>query len=506
LAWTGIAILSFLFWYSRWFYSQGIPDSPDALAKLKPFLHLGIVLFIFDQVGATKPFIKWWFGLKLTPLRLGLLFYLLLSIFGGILLLLPFNQLKNSHLSLIDAFFTSVSALTVTGLTTVSVSQTLSKSGLVVILALIQLGGIGIVAFSLTAATVFKRRFSLGHTKLGQQLYGNPEVGEVSVFLWKLLVTFFALEIIGAAFLYTLFPEGISDRFFHAVFHSISAFCNAGFSSFDDSLNFSGGIPFKICICILLVAGGFGFPALFEFFQWNRIKNWFVGRQKSQQRASNLSENFRLTLFVSLALWISGALLIFLGEVASGARGVLSSLGDGLFYTFSSRTAGFNTTPVADLSSFSQTIIGMLMFIGGGAVSAAGGIKTSTLGVLVMSVRSFLKGHQKAKFGRSEIPHEVIIRSLAVLLTYLAVLFFAVILLRFTEPMALGTLVFESISALSTVGLSAGQTSEFSPIGKLILCFLMLAGRFGILAMISVGIGNGQRESYRLPPGRFFIG
>jgi trk system potassium uptake protein TrkH len=437
--------------------------------------------------------------LDLTSGRRLILSYVVLIIGATFLLMLPFAVLDGQQLELVDAAFTVVSALSVTGLASVNIAEVLSLSGQTIVLLLIQIGGLGIVAITAALAAATLRQMSLNQSMVGKELYDIPDFGNMSQFVAKVTGLTFGLELLGTFALYFSLPSGLENRFFHALFHSVSAFCNAGFSTLPANLENSPFAPWGLgVLCLLIVIGGLGFPLLFELMKECANKRW----------KSHISVNSRLTLIVTAVLLVGGALVIFLMQSFAISR--FPSAGDrfwhSLFYSVSSRTAGFNMTPVSQLSQTSVLVIMLLMVVGGGPMSTAGGIKTTTLGVLAATAWATITGRTGAQFMHRRIPDLTIHRAVTGVVLYVFVASIATVLLVLTESIDPWAILFEVISALSTVGLSLGATTELSGFGKILVILLMLMGRIGLVTFVYAGIGRRAPRRYRYPQDSFFVG
>jgi trk system potassium uptake protein len=416
-----------------------------------------------------------------------------------LLLILPMSLRPGVSLNVIDALFTSVSAIAVTGLTTVPISGTFSLFGQSVILVLIQLGGIGIVAVSIGLVSLTGSKLSISQSLMGRLMYDLPQLGGVRVFIRNVVTVVFAAELIGCFWIYFSLPADTPYRMFQSVFHAVSAFCNAGFSTFPDSLNVAGLGFLKIGIALLIIVGGMGFPVIFEVLP--RLSVY-----RSVYRP--LSANTVLTLSAACILLLVGAAGIFLSEsfmslspLAWGVR-----LEQSLFYSVSSRTAGFNMLAPAELTFGTQFFILCLMFIGGASVSTAGGIKTSTATVVALSTLSLLRGHQWIQLRKREISMLVLQKAVAIIVLYLLIMVSAILVLLAIERENPWTITFEVVSALSTVGLSLGVTPQLSLPGKLVIIALMFTGRLGIITMVYVGIGQIRQQRFRYAKEDLYVG
>ncbi len=462
------------------------------------FYHAGLLMALISSLMNYRRAGQWWQLVDLTPGRMVFISYGVVSLMGGFFLILPISLNSGISIELIDAFFISVSAIAVTGLTTVNVAETFSMIGQSIILFLIQLGGLGIVVVSVALTSFTRNRLSLSQTLMGRELYDIPNVGAIGPFLKRVLAFTLTAEAIGLIGIYLALPEQLEHRFFHALFHTISAFCNAGFSSLPNNLHIPGLAGMKTLVCILVLFGGIGFPVLFELLSK-------ISRKKAYRP---LTSNTVLTLLMSITLLVVGFIGITLIETFETQSQFtwLDNFKLASFYTVSARTAGFNLDPVTQLTYGSQLLIAMLMIIGGSPLSTAGGIKTTTAGIILVSTYSLLRGHKWIQFRTSEMSTLILQKAVTLLVLYFFTLFTALILLVAIEPLRPWDITFEAISALSTVGLSLGITEKLSPVSKLIIMVLMLTGRLGFITMVYVGVGQVSLQKFRYARERYYIG
>jgi len=393
-------------------------------------------------------------------------------------------------LSWLDALFTATSAVCVTGLIVVDTATYFTTAGQAYLLLLIQLGGLGIVTFTTLAVLAIGGRLSLHHEAVTASLTGvAPEVDFRQ--LARDVVRFtLAFEAIGALVLFlTWVPRfGPGAAAWHAVFHAVSAFCNAGFSTFSDSLTGFRGSPVSlVTVMTLVVLGGLGFLALEELRLWWR-------RQRAGE-ALRISLHTRLVLVVTALLivggWIAFSLLEWNRQLA-GMSPLDRSL-NALFMSVTARTAGFNTVDYAQVSDGANFVTILLMSVGGSPGSAAGGLKTTTVAAIGLLALARLRGHSVASVASRTIPEDTIQRAVGLFvvsfgLVTAGILLFAVIHAPSPsrEPVH-GFLhyMFEAVSAFNTVGLSMGATGSLEPQGKLVTVFLMFVGRVGALTLVA---------------------
>jgi trk system potassium uptake protein TrkH len=444
----------------------------------------------------------------------GLLFGYFLSIIlvGTVLLSLPIAWPGTGGIPVVDALFTAVSAACVTGLITINTAD-FSLFGQIVILLTIQAGGLGIIAISTLYLARPGARMSFESRKLIREYYVEAVEFNPRSILRNVLIVTFAVELIGAVALFFVFRAGGGSGgggaagepgVFAAVFHAISAFCNAGFSVFPDSLErYSSAAGVNIVVMALIVFGGFGFVVVQDVIEW------------FSRRRHRLSLHSSVVLATSGGLILLGAALYltfgFYDQHAGWGERVLQSL----FQSVTTRTAGFNTLPQDSLSqpAYLQTLA--LMFVGGAPGSTAGGIKVSVFALVLAAAVRGTNRVGETRIGRRRVPMEVLTNAYALVVKALLIVLLASAAITITERVgvaagtgtpALEDLVFEVFSAFGTVGLSRGVTSELNAASKIVIIFTMLAGRLGL---ISIAMPRFRQERERLleyPRERILIG
>ncbi|MBE7465552.1 MAG: potassium-transporting ATPase subunit KdpA [Planctomycetes bacterium] len=456
---------------------------------------------------------------RLSPTGRVVLSFALLIFAGAFLLWFPICVAEGQEaLSFIDALFTSCSAVCVTGLSTIDVGVRFSLYGQGVLLALIQLGGLGFLTLSTGVTFSLGFRSSMLTRAAVAEVWGGRSGEEIRGLLRNLFLTTLLVECVGAVVLTWRFaaldglPLGTACWF--GVFHSVSAFCNAGFSVFStqaghlgNSLEAYAQDPFSnLAVMSLIVMGGLGFVVIEEIIRWVRK----LGRQR-------LSLHTKIVLSTSATLTLGGALLFFFcewGGVFAG-RPWYEGLWPSLFQSVTARTAGFNTVPFGLLSGPTLMLIMVLMFVGGNPASCAGGIKTTTAFVIYKLTRARLaRQRNPTAFGR-EISVETVTRAATLILIALGVVAVATgVLMVLTPPEAQAhnrsgvfmDILFETISALGTVGLSTGATNDLSALGKLVVILAMFVGRLGPLT-IFVALAQAPRvDKVRAPEASVIVG
>lgn len=414
-------------------------------------------------------------------LEKGLLFiYFIPLILAGSLVLSRPGLYRPGPLPYLDALFTAVSAVCVTGLITVNTAD-FTPLGQGVILLLIQMGGLGILTFASVYLVPRRRKISFHHRKILTEFFVDNVEYRPREIIRSVVGFTLGIELAGALLLLPLFYRaGTEEPVFTAVFHAVSAFCNAGFSRFPDSLEgFNTNFPVQAVLMALIITGGLGFVALKDV------------SLRSRRRVRRLSLHTWLVLVTSVVLWITGALLYRLTEGA----GLLADLPEpekwaaALFQSVTNRTAGFNVLPQGELSALGRVVTLPFMFIGGASGSIAGGIKVTTLALVAAALFSGFEEKGGLAIRGRRIPSTVLNRAFVFFIKALLILFTAFVLLLaaernhmvHTEPLL--NLLFETVSAFGTVGLSTGLTGSLTGAGKVVIIATMFAGRVGLFAI-----------------------
>ena len=433
-----------------------------------------VVSLLLGTVRDSRRFV----GQVVQPHLVILASFLLLIVAGTGLLLLPRATLGGG-LTVVDALFTSASAASVTGLTVVDTRTAFTPFGHAILLVLIQAGGLGIMTLTTFFAFAFTGGTLRQYASL-QSLVGEQSLGRIRATLAQIALMTFGFEAAGAAILYRHLPEALvpeGGRLFSAVFHSVSAFCNAGFALHGMNLAAPGlgeNVVVQSTIMVLVVAGGLGFPVLAA-----------IGGLVSRRRR-------RAGLHVEMVLTVTGLLLVLgtagllLLDPAGGALGETwgERLLSALFHSVSARTAGFNTVDIAGLAPAALFVILLLMWIGGSPASTAGGVKTTTVAVALLTVLSIAGGKGRVELYRRRLGDASIQRAFSTVIVSVFLLSVSVLALLAFEKKPPLDLAFEAVSALSTVGLSTGITPSLGTPSKLLLSGLMLAGRVGLLGCV----------------------
>lgn len=434
--------------------------------------------------------------------------FALLIVLGALLLWSPWAH-SDRPLSFIDALFTSTSAVCVTGLVVLDTGRDFSYFGQIVIVLLIQAGGLGIMTFAALTFQILGLRFSLQTSAVLHETFFQKDIGSRFQDAFKMILALtLAIEGIGMIALTLFFAphlDNFSDVIFYSFFHSVSAFCNAGFSLASENLVLwrdSIGIMFTIMILIIL--GGLGYSVLLELF--SRLGAQVSGNSTDWPIAFSLHS--RVVLLVSGVLIVSGAVLMVLLGLTMDETSVYQKFMNSLFQSVSARTAGFNSVDIGKLPSASLLILIILMFIGGSPGSCAGGVKTSSVAIYWARLISGLRGNKDVSLINRRLPLELVSRTdllitVAIIWNILGVL----ILLTTESDLKVDgiAIVFEQVSAFGTVGLSTGITDKLSSLGKLWIILTMFIGRLGPLTIVMLMIPK-STSNIRYPKGTVMIG
>ncbi len=461
------------------------------------------------------------------PTRTLIASFLFLIISGAGFLMLPRAAGKDKeNLSFIDALFTSTSATCVTGLIVKNTGEDFSLMGQVVILALIQLGGLGIVVFGAVFALLLGQALSLRESVAMQDLLSARTLSRLGNMIAFIFVGTVAIEAIGAVSMFGMWDDvpgrvsTIHEQWFCSIFHSISSFCNAGFSLFSDSfVSYSSSWGVFLVVCPLIILGGLGFSVLYDLANIlaDRVKRFFMKSFNKQYRFSmeapkRMRLQTKIVLCVSASLIVLGAGAMLLFERYAGGSGAAQDtdvLG-ALFQSITARTAGFNTVDISSMSASSRFVLILLMFIGGSPGSTAGGIKTVTLAVVIMTAVTALRKRGEVEMFRRSIRIAIVGRAITITLLFATVLFVATLALSITEnsnaDANMSDIMFEAGSALGTVGLTTGLTPDLTDAGKLIIIIVMLVGRLGPLTLLAALTFNIKPVQYNYPDEAIIVG
>jgi len=422
----------------------------------------------------------------------------LLVVVGTLLLLLP---VSGSHRPLTwrEAFFTAVSALSTTGLSIITPGSDLSRTGQMVLILLMQAGGVGFMVLAVTIFRLLGRRVTLAERVALRDSLGLISSESLLVLTQSVLQGVLLVEALGALALWLLWQPhfGVGEAAYLAVFHSVSAFCNASFDLFSGRPDAPAGFPTDagtlLVISALIIAGSLGIPVIADLTSWRRRR---------------MSLHTRLTLPTVAVLLLGGTVLLFLGATAGGLhsgepwpRRLLLCF----FHSAAARTSGFVLQPLDSMSSANVLTLTCLMFIGGGPASVGGGVTTSTLAVLSLTFLATIRGRKAVTYQGRTLPTETILKASALVTAAIVFVIAIAWLLLMTQPARLDEALFESISAFSTCGYTLGLTPRLNLFGQLLIAFTMFVGRLGMLTLV-VALTREKIEPLRYPEEKILIG
>ena len=410
----------------------------------------------------------------LNPPRALLILFLIVSTLGTMLLKLP--QATTTSVTWLDSWFTAISAITVTGLIVVDTGSTYTMFGEIIILFLIQVGGLGIMSFAIIIFILIGKKIGVSERLLISQSLNQKGLGGVIKLVRKVFIFSLLIEIIGAVILSVRWISvyGVGNGIYAAIFHSISAYNNAGFSIWDDSLSAYVSDPIvNIVITLLFILGGIGFTVLIDL--------------KEKKHFRHLSLHTKLMVVGTVVINLIAFIVILTLEWNnSETLGPLNGVGKGwgaFFQAVSPRTAGFNSIDSGSLDDASLFFTMCLMFIGAGSASTGGGIKLTTFIAMLLSVNTFLKGKNEITVFHKTLAFTVVIKGLAITVISTGVVFLGVFILELTQESSFIVILYEVVSAFGTVGLSMGLTTQLNAIGKVTLIILMMVGKLGPLTL-----------------------
>ncbi|MFC0189871.1 TrkH family potassium uptake protein [Fictibacillus aquaticus] len=440
----------------------------------------------------------------LTSVHLIIIFYLISVIVATGLLSLPGLHREGTDAAFIDILFTAVSAVSVTGLTSLSIAETFNPAGVVVLAAVVQIGGIGVMTLGTAIWLLIGKRIGMRERQLIMTDQNQSTLSGLVQLMRQILFLIFAIELVGAILLFILFLPHYSSwqsSLYHAFFASVTATTNAGFDITGSSL-----IPFRhdylvqIVTMFLITAGAIGFPVLIE------IKNFISERKYKEKYTFTLFT--KITVLTFMGLVFAGAVGIFLLEMRLFFEGKSwhETFFYSLFQSVTTRSGGLSTMNIPDFSVQTWLFISIMMFIGASPSSVGGGIRTTTFAVVLLAIYSFAKGTDTIKIFKREIIPEDVKKSFIVVIVATMIVLTATFILMITDPMGVELLFFEVCSAFGTTGLSLGITADLSATGKVILMILMFIGRIGILSFLFIIRGRTVNERYRYPQEKLIIG
>lgn len=449
-------------------------------------------------------------SIKINPSFAFIMSFIIIIAIGTGLLMLPAMTTPPGSMPVIDALFTAVSATCVTGLIVVDTATYFTFRGQVVILLLIQIGGLGIVTFATFFASFLKSGAGFKQRDLVPDYLDTETVSSARQLLRQIVFLTFFIEFISAVLIYFTWSgvmfDSVGEKIFYSVFHAISAFCNAGFSTFTGNLyepGISRAYLLHVVIAVTFIFGSLGFTTVKDIFSPQRMRDRLAHPWKEWKPSTKISVNVAAFLLI---LGMVGYYFLEKDNTLS-ALNLSEAFITSFFQSATTRTAGFNSVDFSALAPPTLILMMFLMFIGGASGSTAGGIKTSTFYVIIASVIATGQGKSKLFISNRYIPTEVIYKSLSIFFYAIAVILIGVFCLSITEPETnILDLTFEQVSAFGTVGLSTGITATLSAAGKIVILISMFLGRVGILTFAVALSKRKALEDFKLPSYNMMVG
>lgn len=485
------------------------PEWISFLGKDK-WLFLGIaIIFLTELSKSSLIFDNFYFN----PTILFVISFISLILIGAALLMLPRTTLLHP-LGLTDALFMSASAVCITGLSVTDIGVNFSVFGQVIVMLLIQVGGLGIMTFTGFLGYFFSGGFSFKNQLMFSEILDENKLNSVVSTLLTIIFITLLFEFIGAIFIYfSLDPvlfESSGDRIFFSLFHAISSFCNSGFSILEHGIanvNYRHNYNFQLILASIFILGGLGFGTVFNFYTFlkNKAKSilYLFLRKEFKYKAQYFSFNTKFIVLCNAIMLVVATVSYFMLEQRHTLTSDSSIFGEwvtSFFMANASRSAGFNSVNVGLLGAPTLIMVTTLMWIGASPGSTGGGVKVTTIAVAFLNIFSLARGKESIELFKRRIAVESLNKAFAVIVLSVMVIVLSFVLLNFTDgdkPMK--ALLFESVSAYTTCGLSLGITPELSLAGKWVIIFTMFVGRVGTLTLLIAFIKNTKNKSYIYP-------
>lgn len=485
--------------------------SADAYFSKAEWIYLGIAIVFFSELSRNSLFFD---NFYFNPTILFVISFIALILLGTLLLMLPRTTLV-APLSFVDALFMATSAVCITGLTVTDISTNFSVFGQAVIMILVQLGGLGIMTFTGFFGYFFSGGFSYKNQLMFGEILGENKLNSViSTLLTVIFITLF-FEMIGGVFIFLSLEaahfDSVADRAFFAAFHAISSFCNSGFSILQDGIQHEAyrfNYAFQLCVAGIFVLGGLGFGTVYNFYTFLKQKaKWivyeFILRRRYVHHPRSFTFNTRFILLCNAVVIILATGSYFLLEQRHTLTKDSSIFGEwvtSFFMANSSRSAGFNSVDMGFLASPTLIMVLTLMWIGASPGSTGGGVKVTTVALAILNIFALARGKESIEIFRRRIAAESVNKAFAIILLSVITITFSFVLLNFADPdKQMKDLLFETVSAYTTCGLSLGVTPSLSSTGKMIIACTMFVGRVGTLTLLVAFIKNTRNKSYIYP-------
>jgi len=478
------------------------------------FVQLFVFIILLNNLLKKRNFKPW---MKIHPGWLFTISIATMTLFGSLILMLPEMTKIEGGMNFIDSIFLSMSSVSVTGLTTVDVANTLTFKGQIVVLILIKLGGLNTIAFGALMLVIAKFGVGIKYHEVIEDFVNNNSILKARNMLFKIVIWATTIEIIGIVILFIGFGNQGSfadtgNRFFQSIFHAVSGFNNAGISSMHGGLmhpDLINNTFIHTIMLILFFLGGFGMIYLFDLFDISRLRERFRTPWKT------IDFGTKISLYFTLSLLAFGSLIFLIFEWNNGLseKGFFSAIVTSLFESMTTRNAGFNVIETSNLSIPVLILFLFLMFIGASSGSAGGGIRTSTFAIMWASLISTIKGKRNTELFKRTIPNDTVLKAYAILLFFILGNIIGPFVLSISESNLLLSgkydfmdIVFEHVSAASTVGLSTGITADLSSFGKFVIIIAMFIGRVGTLTIAYLVGKKVISKNYKYPNGHTMVG
>ncbi|MGS2762551.1 TrkH family potassium uptake protein [Sinomicrobium sp. M5D2P9] len=485
-------------------------DSIHKIRDISYIIDVGLILYFLLRL---THLLRKLYTVYHNPLILFIGSFMVIALIGSFLLMLP--NATTDGIRYIDALFTATSAVCVTGLIVMDTATEFTSLGQTIILVIIQLGGIGMLTFTSFFAFFFKGGTSFQEGLNIKDLMGTEQLNDVLKMAMQVVIFTFGLELVGTVFIFYSIHDipDIQNKLFFSIFHSISAFCNAGFSILSDGLydqNISHAYTFQWIIMYLIILGGLGYNIAFNFIRYaKKLLLNLITFRKFKQPVRVLTLNSKIVIVSTSILLFIGTVFVFFGEQNNTLKdheGFWGKLTTASFVSVTTRTAGFNTVDFSELTMPVILFIILLMWIGASPASTGGGIKTSTFALATLNIIATAKGKEHIEIGTRRVNNQSVRRAFAIICISLIVIGNAILLLLiFEKEFTLIQIAFEVFSAYSTVGLSLGITGELSDPSKYVLTFVMFFGRIGLLNLLIGMLRRIQSHSYQYPEENILI-
>ncbi len=497
--------VSFTLWVFYLYLFIGEPFQTDLTLENLIWVKIAVALTFIRESSELKINFK---RTVLNPAQLFVLSFLAILFIGSFLLILP--NATYDGISYLDALFTSTSAVCVTGLNVVGTGSHFTLFGQTIIMILIQLGGLGILTFASYFSYFFKGGTSYENQLVLSDMNNSKKLGEIFSSLKYIMLITFGIELFSGILIYTSIGSSNfnsqSELLFFSAFHSISAFCNAGFSTIDNSL-YDTGFKFnyylQLIIVFTFVLGGLGFPIVVNLLKYLKYKitTLFPSRDR-KYKPWVLSLNSRITLVTTLSITSLAFVFFYFLEYNNTLteHSEFGKLVTALFGATTPRTAGFNTINTSEMAFPTLIMVMLLMWIGASPQSTGGGIKTSTFAIAILNILSLAKGKLRIEIFRREIAAISVQRAFAIITLSLFVIGFAILFISIFDPEKnILDIAFECFSAYGTVGLSMGITSDLSSVSKFIIIVVMFVGRISMLSLVIAVFKKSKHKNYEFP-------